>query len=60
MPNLFASAREHMRHCFENNSDLRHTYVSHIAMLLHDQYGITDFEERNQAARQIMALIFDL
>lgn len=60
MPNLFTSAREHMRHCFEDDPNLRETYVSNIAMLLYDKHGITDFEERDQAAKEIMALVFDL
>ncbi len=33
-------------------------YVSNIAMLLHDNYGITDYEKRNQAAEDILKLIF--
>jgi len=40
------------------DEDLRHGYVSNIAMLLHDRYGITDYETRNQAAEDILELLF--
>jgi hypothetical protein len=39
--------------------DLRRCYIANIAMLLHDRYGITDVKKRNQAAEDILKLIFD-
>jgi len=39
------------------------TYIAYragVAMLLHDQYNITDFETRNRAAADILALVFGL
>jgi len=41
------------------NKDLRIGYVANIAMLLHDRYGITDYETRNRAAEDILILIFN-
>ena len=38
--------------------DLKWAYQSNIAMFLHDNYGVTDFKKRNQAARDILELIF--
>lgn len=38
---------------------LRNGYVSNIAMLLHDYYGITDRNKRNEAAAAILTLIFE-
>jgi len=37
----------------------RDGYVSNVAMLLHDRYGITDYETRNKAADDIIHLIFE-
>lgn len=34
-------------------------YQANVAMLLHDRYGITDHETRNQAAKDILHLIFE-
>ena len=42
------------------DEELRFGYQSNIAMLLHDQYGVTDYKERNQAAIDILNLIFDI
>lgn len=56
-----AEARKIMRMAFENDSEpggLKHAYVSNIAMLLHDRYEITDYETRNEAAKDILKLIF--
>lgn len=52
------AARETMRGAFEEDEHFKHGYVSNIAMLLHDQYRITDYEERTQAAEDILRLIF--
>jgi len=56
--NEFAEARRTMaKHLKEE--DLREGYRSNVAMLLHDRYGITDPKTRNQAAEDILNLIFD-
>lgn len=52
MTNQIARARKTMKNAFEADltpGGLKHGYVSNIAMLLHDKYGITDFETRNKA-----------
>lgn len=41
------------------DSALRQTYRANIAMLLSDQYEITDHVTRNQAAEDILKLIFE-
>jgi len=51
-------ARKTMRKAFEKDGALLVGYVSNIAMLLHDKYGITDYEKRNRAAKDILRLIF--
>jgi len=52
-------AREVMRKAFEKDPNFAETYVSNIAMLLHDRYGLTDPKERNDAAIDVLELIFD-
>lgn len=52
------SARKTMCKVLEQDEGLRIAYVSNIAMLLHDRYGITDYNQRNQAAEDILKLIF--
>jgi len=57
-----AGARKVMWDAFEADPEpggFKHGYISNIAMLLHDQYGITDYETRNKAAEDILKLIFD-
>jgi len=54
-----ADAREVFKKSFENDEDFRNGYQANIAMLLHDRYGITDYVTRNEAANDIMAVIFD-
>jgi len=54
----FKRARKIMRKAFEKDGSLLVGYVSNVAMLLHDKYGITDYVKRNQAARDILRLIF--
>ena len=56
--NEIEKARETMRDAFEKDPDFKMGYVANIAMLLHDQYGLTDFGERNAAAEDILELIF--
>ena len=52
------SARSVMRTALENDPGFKEAYVSNVAMLLHDKYGITDSETRNAAAADILKLIF--
>jgi len=54
----FKKARETMRKTFEKDTDFAETYVANIAMLLHDRYGLLGHKERNNAATDIMELIF--
>lgn len=51
-------ARETIKNELEKSEGLKIAYISNIAMLLHDNYGITDINERNQAARDILYLLF--
>jgi len=51
-------ARKIMRTAFEKDPFLKEAYIANIAMLLHDHYGITDYETRNKAAEEILNLIF--
>jgi hypothetical protein len=51
-------AREVIAKALEQDEDLKLGYVSNIAMLLHDRYDITDYDQRNQAAEDILKLIF--
>lgn len=60
MENKFAEARKVMGENFSDDAGLLYGYVSNIAMLLHDRYGIKDFQERNKAALAIMNLVFDI
>lgn len=56
------AARETMREAFKTDDDFKHGYVANIAMLFYDRYGkgnyITNREKRNQAAEDILDLIF--
>lgn len=51
-------ARKVMQRAFEKDLNFLETYVSNVAMLLHDKYGITNYVKRDQAARDILRLIF--
>ena len=53
-----AEARKTIRDALEEDEGFRIGYVSNIAMLLHDRYGITDYKTRNKAAEDILKLIF--
>ena len=44
----------------KKDEELRFAYQSNIAMLLHDRYGITNWDKRNNAANDIIKLIFDI
>lgn len=59
--NKIKEARKVMRDAFEadpGRGGFKYSYISNIAMLLHDHYGITDYEERNRAAKDILQLVF--
>lgn len=56
--NAIAKARETIRAAFEKDAGFKESYISNIAMLLHDRYGITDRETRNKAAEDLLQLIF--
>ena len=52
-------ARKFIAAAFKADPDFRRTYVDNIAMLLHDKYGITNMETRNQAGDDIVRLVFE-
>ena len=51
-------AREVIARALEQDEDFKLGYVSNIAMLLHDRYDVTDYDQRNQAAEDILNLLF--
>ena len=57
--NNIKEARRIFKDAFDRDPDFRYGYQSNIAMLLHDQYGITDYDKRNAAANDILKLIFE-
>jgi hypothetical protein len=57
--NEIAKARKTIKDALEKDEGLKLAYVSNVAMLLHDRYGITDYETRNKAAEDILDLIFN-
>lgn len=58
MSATFAEVRQRMARELRRDEGLRIGYVANVAMLLHDRYGITDHATRNQAAEDILNLIF--
>jgi len=52
-------ARDFIAAAFEANPHFRSVYVANVAMLLHDKYGITDMETRNQAGDDVVRLVFE-
>lgn len=56
--NPIKAARQVLRQAFIDDPDFKQSYVSNIAMLLHDSYGVTNYETRNAAAEDILNLIF--
>lgn len=56
--NKIQKARNTIRRAFESDEHFKYGYVANIAMLLHDRYGITDYDKRNKAAEDILGLIF--
>lgn len=57
--NPFADARYTMAEYFNMDEDLRFGYQCNIAMFLNDRCGITDHEERNKLAKELMKLIWE-
>jgi len=58
--NNVQKARKMMKQELEKDEELRFAYQSNIAMLLHDRYGITNFDKRNKAANDILKLVFEI
>lgn len=56
--NPIVEARRTMREAFDADPDFFETYVANVAMLLHDRWDITDHDDRNRAAREVLDLIF--
>lgn len=52
-------ARAVMKDAFKGDPHFRQAYVDNVAMLLHDSHGITEYDARNAAANDIIALIFE-
>lgn len=59
-PEAIRFARETIAYALAGDDDLRIGYQANVAMLLHDRYGITDYETRNKAANDILNKIFDM
>ena len=57
--NPFQRARKVMARYLKTDEGLRETYHANIAMLLYDRYGITNHTRRNQAAEEILKLVFE-
>lgn len=55
---IIENARKILRREFDDDEEFRQTYISNVAMLLHDKYNIINWEDRNNAAEDIMKLIF--
>ena len=60
VPSDIRQARKTFRAAFLDRSpgSLFGSYVANVAMLLHDRYGITDYETRNRAAEDVLDLLF--
>jgi len=54
----FAAVRARMGAEIFGDPGLLATYQANVAMLLHDRYGVTDFDQRNEAAVDVLRLIF--
>jgi len=52
-------ARKIFKERFEEDEGFRFGYQSAIAVFLYDRYGISNHEERNKDANDIMKVIFD-
>lgn len=55
----FVAARRQMAMALSEDDGLRQGYTANIAMLLSDKYGITDHDQRNRAAADILKLVFE-
>lgn len=55
---IIENARKILRREFDDDEEFRQVYIANIAMLLHDKYGIVNYEKRNDAAEDIMKFIF--
>ena len=53
-----AEARKVIGDALKEDKGLKWGYISNIAMLLHDKYGITNYSQRNRAAEDILRLVF--
>jgi len=58
--NNIEKARKLFKEELEKDEELRWGYQSNIAMLLHDRFDLTNFEERNDVANAILKLMCDL
>ncbi len=58
-PMSIEKARTTIADAFKADPSFRKGYVDNVAMLLHDQFGITDFETRNKAGDAIVRLLFE-
>jgi hypothetical protein len=58
-PNLFAAARKTMAYALATDPGLFESYEANVAMLLSDRYGFRVPKIRNQAAKDILKLIFE-
>lgn len=56
----FVAARRHIAWKLQADGGLRIGYVANVAMLLSDRYGMTEPATRDEAARAILCLIFDI
>lgn len=56
--NAFADARKLMAKTLAQDPGILRGYIANVAMLLHDNYGITDVVIRNRAAHDIIRRIF--
>ena len=60
MNNQFADARKIMAGALDDDDELYIGYQANVAMLLYDRYGIKNHKKRNNAADDMLRLIFDL
>lgn len=56
----FVQARQRMSQALRDDKGLLQAYHANVAMLVHDRHGVTGKTERDQLARDVLALIFGL
>lgn len=56
--NAFADARQLMGYYLDKDKDVRWGYLCNIAMFLNDRCGITDYNERNKLAKELINLLW--